>query len=116
MAIPTPGQPVRGSRTGKPVMALLDLLGRRWLARIIWELNDGPQTFRALRTRCDEMSPTVLNQRLGELREASLVEIAPDGGYTLTNSGRALLKAMMPLMAWAGEWEQELEQLQQAVS
>ena len=27
---PKPGRPVRGSRSGVPVMALLDLLGRRW--------------------------------------------------------------------------------------
>ena len=25
---------VRGSRTGRPIMALLDLLGRRWSLRI----------------------------------------------------------------------------------
>ena len=28
-------QAVRGSRSGQPVMALLDLLGRRWTLRII---------------------------------------------------------------------------------
>ena len=26
--LPRPGQPVRGSKTGKPIMALFDLLGR----------------------------------------------------------------------------------------
>jgi DNA-binding HxlR family transcriptional regulator len=31
---------VRGSRTGRPVMALLDLLGRRWTLRIVWELRE----------------------------------------------------------------------------
>jgi len=30
---------VRGSRSGRPIMALLDLLGRRWTLRIIWELH-----------------------------------------------------------------------------
>ena len=34
MATPKPGTRVRGSRTGKPIMALLDLLGRRWALRI----------------------------------------------------------------------------------
>ena len=37
-----PGQPVRGSASGRPIMALLDLLGRRWALRILWELRDGP--------------------------------------------------------------------------
>lgn len=109
MGLPIPGAPVRGSRTGKPIMALLDLLGRRWLARIIWELKDGPQTFRALRIRCDDMSPSVLNQRLGELREVLLVEVVPNGGYDLTVSGKTLLTAMAPLMQWAAAWDVALQ-------
>jgi DNA-binding HxlR family transcriptional regulator len=63
---------------------------------------------RELRGRCDDMSPTVLNQRLRELREARIVEIATDGGYTLTQAGQDLLKAMMPLLTWSTNWEKEL--------
>ncbi len=44
---------VRGSKSGRPIMALLDLLGRRWMLRIIWELRNGPLTSRALRQACD---------------------------------------------------------------
>jgi len=55
-------------------MALLDLLGRRWALRVMWELRSGPLTFRELRERCDGMSPSVLNDRLLELREADIVE------------------------------------------
>src|SRR5450759_58084 len=62
---------VRGSKSGRPIMALLDLLGRRWSLRIIWELRDDRSlTSRALRTACDEASPTILQTRLSELREA----------------------------------------------
>ena len=39
MPIPRPGSAVRGSRTGRPVMAVLDVLGRRWGLRIAWELR-----------------------------------------------------------------------------
>ena len=49
-------------------MVLLDLLGRRWTLRILWELRHGALTSRALRTACDEASPTVLQARLSELR------------------------------------------------
>ena len=79
---------VRGSRTGRPIMALLDLLGRRWTLRIIWELRDGPLTSRALRTACDDASPTVIQARLSELREAGLVELLPGDGYRLTAVGQ----------------------------
>ena len=80
MAIPKPGRLVRGSDSGRPIMALLDLLGRRWALRMIWELRDTPLTFRELRERCDAMSPTVLNQRLHELRESAIIDIAAEGG------------------------------------
>src|SRR6201990_118330 len=84
---------VRGSRTGRPVMALLDLLGRRWTLRIIWELReDRALTSRALRTACDEASPTVLNERLKELRDDDFIELG-DGGYSLTALGHELRPA-----------------------
>ncbi len=73
-ATPVPGRPVRGSTTGRPLMAALDLLGRRWALRILWELRDGNLGARALRARCDEMSSSVLYERLGELRTAGLIE------------------------------------------
>jgi DNA-binding HxlR family transcriptional regulator len=100
---PRPGAPVRGSRTGRPVMALLDLLGRRWALRIIWELRDEPRTFRALQARCEGMSASVLNQRLRELAEAQITE-STAGGYRLTTEGRRLLAAYRPLEAWAERW------------
>lgn len=55
-------------------MALLDLLGRRWTLRVLWELRAEPATFRELRDRCGGLSPTVLNVRLKELREAGIVQ------------------------------------------
>ncbi len=68
---------VRGSRTGRPIMVLLDLLGRRWALRILWELRSGRLTSRALRTACDDASPTILQTRVAELREAGFVELVP---------------------------------------
>ncbi|WP_407187197.1 winged helix-turn-helix transcriptional regulator [Bradyrhizobium centrosematis] len=95
---------VRGSRTGRPIMALLDLLGRRWALRILWELRDEPLTSRALRTACDEASPTVLQARLTELREAGFVELGDGGGYGLTPLGRELCAMVMPLHRFAERW------------
>jgi len=75
---PKPGRRVRGSSTGRPIMALLDLLGRRMSLRILWELRDAPLTFRALQEAA-ATNPSVLNARLKELREAHLVEHGTDG-------------------------------------
>ena len=96
---------VRGSRTGRPIMVLLDLLGRRWALRILWELRDEPLTSRALRTACDDASPTVLQARLTELREAGFVELGEGGGYGLTPLGRKLCETVMPLHRFAEQWK-----------
>ena len=95
---------VGGSRTGRPIMALLDLLGRRWTLRIAWELRGGPLTSRALRTVCDDASPTVMQTRLSELREAGLVELLAGDGYRLTPLGRELMQSFLPLQHFAERW------------
>jgi DNA-binding HxlR family transcriptional regulator len=103
-----PDRPVRGSRSGRPIMALLDQLGRRWTLRVLWELReDQALTFRELQARCGGLSPSVLNQRLAELREALLVE-AGETGYRLTPRACELLKLFGPLGAWAEKWAGDL--------
>lgn len=102
---PRPGQVVRGSRSGRPIMALLDLLGRRWTLRILWELRHEALNFRELRSACGGMSPSVLNLRLQELREAGIVMLQEaGGGYALSEAGRALIAALAPLQVWADAW------------
>src|SRR5476651_1304090 len=95
---------VRGSRTGRPMMVLLDLLGRRWALRILWELRDQTLTSRALRAVCDEASPTVLQARLSELRQAGFVELIAASGYGLTSLGRELQENFLPLHRFAERW------------
>ena len=104
MSQPKPGSPARGSRSGRPIMALLDLLGRRWALRVLWELRESPLTFRELRSRCDEMSPSVLNTRLRELREAGVLTGERGHGYQLTKHGKDLLESMGPIHRWAKAW------------
>src|SRR5262249_39474343 len=108
MTTPRPGKPVRGSRTGRPIMALLDLLGRRWALRVLWELRDEPLTFRELQARCEDMSPSVLNQRPGELRAAGIVS-GGEEGYALTTEGARLIKDLAPLSRWADRWEKRMK-------
>ncbi|KAB2346395.1 winged helix-turn-helix transcriptional regulator [Actinomadura rudentiformis] len=108
MTTPTPGRPVRGSSTGRPLMAALDLFGRRWTLRIVWELHEGPQGFRPLQQRCDNMSSSVLRQRLVELTTAGLVDQTPEGPYTLTALGQEAYEALRPLATWSERWASTL--------
>ncbi len=109
METPKPGRPVRGSQSGRPIMALLDLLGRRWTLRILWELREGSLGFRVLQERCDAMSPSVLSQRLMELQEARIIQQNADADYTLTQEGVTLLQSLAPLNNWALHWAEHLQ-------
>jgi DNA-binding HxlR family transcriptional regulator len=110
MSMPRPGRPVRGSTTGRPLMAALDLFGRRWNLRIVWELRQGAVGFRALQQRCDNMSSSVLRQRLTELLDAQLLEQQPDAAYALTELGHGVYRALRPLIRWSAEWAQAIGQ------
>jgi DNA-binding HxlR family transcriptional regulator len=83
----------------------MDLLGRRWALRIIWELRSGPVAARALLARCEGLSSSVLYQRLAELTSSSLIA-ATAHGYRLTPLGSSLGKALAPLDEWANAWAQ----------
>ena len=85
-------------------MAAMDLLGRRWSLRVLWELRDGPVGFRALQERCEDMSSSVLAARLDELRGAGLVAQDASDRHVLTAIGRDLGDAISPLTAWAARW------------
>jgi DNA-binding HxlR family transcriptional regulator len=90
------------------MLALLDLLGRRWALRILWELRQQPASFQLLQRRCDSMSTSVLSQRLGELREAQLVEKDQTGDYRLSESGSRLLARLDGIDEWTQEWARAL--------
>ena len=89
--------------SSQPIMRLLEIIGQRWTLRILWELRDGPMTFRVLRARCEGVSPTVLNQRLGTLRDAGFVANEPEG-YALTPMGLELGHQLLALGDWAKIW------------
>ena len=107
MSAPRPGRPVRGSESGRPIMAAFDLLGRRWALRVLWELRSGAHAFRPLQAACDDVSPAVLNTRLRELRDAGLVLRVAEG-YALTRLGEQLIEALAPLDAWSRRWGRAL--------
>lgn len=108
MKFPRPGRPVRGSQSGRPIMALLDLLGRRMTLRILWELSQAgrPLTFRALQAAADT-NPSILNTRLKELRAAGVVR-HDARGYGLSEDGTALRALLLPLHQWADAWAARL--------
>lgn len=106
MTKPLPKQSVRGSKSGVAIMALFDLLGRKWNMRIMWELRSQPLNFRTLQEVCGGLSPSVLNDRIKLLTQAKLISTTPDG-YALTLLGASLMETLDPLRNWALAWERE---------
>lgn len=108
MPIPIPGKPVRGSKSGAPMMALFDLLGRRWAMGIVWQLSDGCLRFKDLQERCTTISPTILSRRIKDLIEAGLIERTLDG-YILTGLGMKLFDLLKPFQAYAKTWAKQFK-------
>ncbi|MEM9523328.1 MAG: helix-turn-helix domain-containing protein [Pseudomonadota bacterium] len=93
-------------------MALLDLLGRRWCLGVIWQVSEhGPLSFRALEARCGGVSPSVLNTRLKELREANLIWLGKDG-YEATEQCLELFQLIEPMRDWSHAWAEMLPELE----
>ncbi|WP_448569908.1 winged helix-turn-helix transcriptional regulator [Thalassotalea ganghwensis] len=108
MKTPLPNKTVRGSTSGVAIMAVFDLLGRKWNMRILWELSHEAMSFRALQNKCDDMSPSVLNTRIKQLSDAKLLTTS-ESGYQLTPLGQSLMTTLDPLRHWASQWESALK-------
>lgn len=109
MKIPLPGKAVRGSKTGSPIMAMFDLLGRRWAMGVLWTLsNEGSSTFRSLQSACETISPSVLNARLKELQAAGFI-VQGSEGYQVTELGAEVYQSLIPLSQVSKRWAEWLD-------
>ena len=86
--------------SARPVENALELLGRRWALRLIWELRRSTLSFSELRQRTG-ISPSVLSSRLGELLAAGVLERDPGRRYRLSGRGRELARLLYELNRWA---------------
>jgi DNA-binding HxlR family transcriptional regulator len=84
----------------------LDLVGERWTLLLIRELAFGPRRFSDLVDGLPGISTAVLTERLTRLEEARLIvrrTLPPPAAskvYELTDDGRDLARAIVPLAAW----------------
>ncbi len=84
----------------RAVESVLDLLGRRWALRLVWELRRSTLSFSELRQRL-AISPSVLSARLGDLADAGVLERDPVRRYRLSGRGRELARILYELNRWA---------------
>lgn len=83
------------------VYAAMELLGQRWILRVIWELEPGPLGFLELRRRMGNCSSSMLADRLATLVLAEVVTKLPNKSYELTpSSGKQLGEALEYVWKW----------------
>jgi DNA-binding HxlR family transcriptional regulator len=93
-----------------PIARAAEIVGERWTILIVRELFFGPQRFSDLRRRLNEVSPSVLSERLAQLEQRGLVsrsDLAPPAAsvvYELTDAGRGLGPVLMALAQWGSQF------------
>lgn len=92
----------------RPIMILIDLLGKKWMLRVLWELQQSPCTFRQLQARCGDISPTTINNRIKELHKTGLVNKSTEHGYSLSEQGAELITLFLPINQFSERWAEHL--------
>jgi DNA-binding HxlR family transcriptional regulator len=84
----------------------LDLVGERWTLLVVRDLALAPRRFTDLQEGLPGIGTSLLSERLKHLEEHGLarrvVAPRPEGGvvYELTERGKGLAQALMPLARW----------------
>ena len=87
-----------------PALGAIELLGQRWVLRVIWELEPGPLGFLELRRRMGNCSSSMLSERLQRLQHHRIIEKRADKSYELTVAGTELSDALQQLWDWSERW------------
>lgn len=88
----------------------MELIGKRWIGLILYQLLDGPQRFNEIESALP-ISGRLLSERLKELEREGLVErnVYTENAirveYVLTEKGRALEPAIRQIENWATNWQ-----------
>jgi DNA-binding HxlR family transcriptional regulator len=91
-----------------PLEGIIDVISKKWALLIINAVgNYGSLRFNRLMEELQGISPKTLADTLkqlqneGLLRRESFAEIPPRVEYSLTNDGRGLREAVVPILKWA---------------
>ncbi|MFC5802586.1 winged helix-turn-helix transcriptional regulator [Streptomyces formicae] len=90
--------------------AAVDVVGGKWKPMILWALHDGTHRFGELRRQVSGVSEKMLIQQLRELERDGIVhrEVPPRVEYSLTEPGRALNAALLPLGQWGDDYMDQI--------
>ncbi|EXX90195.1 MarR family transcriptional regulator [Paenibacillus darwinianus] len=87
-----------------------ELLGKRWVALIVYDLMSGPRRFGEIDADLANLSGKMLAERLKELETEGIVkrDVYPETPvrieYSLTEKGKALEPILGEITKWSSEW------------
>lgn len=93
----------------------LAVIGGKWKALILWEMNDRPRRFSELKRGVQGISEKMLIQALRELEADGVVhrkafhEVPPRVEYSVTELGGSLNVALGPLCKWGERHMEHIE-------
>ncbi|WP_437917942.1 winged helix-turn-helix transcriptional regulator [Sphingobacterium sp. LRF_L2] len=92
----------------------LDLIGKRWLMTILYEISLGNNQFSSLRKSIPEISEQMLATRVGYLTAQGLIskEVISDAipvqiVYSVSSKGKELLSLVDELCQWNRKWRDD---------
>ena len=101
---------VEESMYGCPVEALSNILGKKWVAVIIWSIKDKKYRFGELQRIIEGCSKKVLTQQLELLiynniiiNDKKISNNTIESTYFLSEAGLSLLPIMESMIAWSNE-------------
>jgi len=95
--------------------AALDVIGGKWKVLIMWPLKNGASRFGELKREVPGISEKMLIQSLKEMELDGIVlrqdfkEVPPRVEYSLTEFGRSLWDALVPLCQWGEHHMRRIE-------
>ncbi|GED19599.1 winged helix-turn-helix transcriptional regulator [Kurthia gibsonii] len=87
----------------------MDLIGKRWVGLILYDLLDGPRRFNQIQSSLP-ISGRLLSERLKELEKEGIVErhvyteVPIRVEYRLTDKGMSLESTIRSIEKWSKEW------------
>lgn len=92
------------------IASAMHIIGNKWTALILRDLNDGPQRFSELERSVGTINPRTLSQRLDDLEQSGIIskqsyaEVPPRTEYSLTKKGRDLVPVLKQMAAWGEKY------------
>jgi DNA-binding HxlR family transcriptional regulator len=97
-------------RAESAATSALDVLGQKWVMRIVSSLGNRTQRFCELQDALGGANSATLSQRLKMLEDEGLIdrtivsEVPPWVEYSLTDKGADLRRAIAKIDRWADRW------------